>query len=219
MERQEHEKVLEKIKKLFELANNNPSEEEARSAALKAQELMAQYDVELEEIENTDLNKTEEIDTVKVEVPAKKWKYALAHTVADNFKCKFYLNGKSRIVFFGHKTDAHIAAETFKFLFNMGNRLANKLYREARDRYERTENIYNSCVMGFVAGVREALAEQSKALMVLVPEDVKKEYADFTRGFKVSHTSRPSAYRGDAFNRGRTAGYNAMKRNALEGGN
>lgn len=214
----ENEKILEKIKKLFELSKNNPSEEEAKSAALKAQELMQEYDVTYSEVEGVDLSKPcEEIDTASVDVPAKKWKYALAHTVADNFKCKMFLHGKDCIVFYGHRTDANIAAETFKFLFDMGNRLGNKLYREAKARYERTENIYNSCVMGFVAGIREALNEQSKELMVLVPEDVKEQYADFSKGFRVAHTSSPSAYRGDAFRTGKQAGYNAMKRNALEG--
>jgi len=215
---EDNAKVLEKIKKLFELANNNPCAEEAQSATLKAQELMAQYDVSAEEVENTDLEKpVEEIDTTSVEVGAKKYKYPLAHTVADNFKCKFFLNGKNRIVFYGHKTDAHIAAETFRFLFNMANKLGNKLYREARNAGKSTENIYNSCVMGFIAGVRDALAEQSKALMVVVPEDVKAQYADFSKGFRVSHTRSPQAYRVGAYNTGREHGYNAMKRNALNG--
>jgi len=215
---EDNAKVLEKIKKLFELANNNPCAEEAQSATLKAHELMAQYDVSAEEVENTDLEKpVEEIDTSTVEVGAKKYKYPLAHTVADNFKCKFFLNGKNRIVFYGHKTDAHIAAETFRFLFNMANKLGNKLYREARNAGRDTENIYNSCVMGFIAGVRDALAEQSKALMVVIPEDVKEKYADFSKGFKVSHTRSPQAYRAGAYNTGREHGYNAMKRNALEG--
>ena len=39
------EKILEKIEKLLALAGNNPSENEAISAALKAQELMAKYKI------------------------------------------------------------------------------------------------------------------------------------------------------------------------------
>lgn len=37
------EKIIAKIKKVLELSRNNPSEEEAKSAALKAQKLMAAY--------------------------------------------------------------------------------------------------------------------------------------------------------------------------------
>ena len=211
-------RVLEQIKKLFELARNNPSAHEAQAATLKAQELMAKNDIEMAEVENVDLSKEpEEIDTSVVEVGAKKFKYPLAHTVADNFKCKFYLNGKNRIVFYGHRTDARIAAETFRFLFEMADKMGTRLHHQAYRRGERTDGIYNSCVMGFIAGVRDALAEQSKALMVIVPEDVKEQYAQFSRGFKVSHTRSPEAYRGGAYREGRQAGYNAMKRNALEG--
>jgi len=212
----ENEKVITQIKKLFELSRNNPSEEEAKSAVLKAQELLAKYHIDYAEVENVDLDKKEEINEVAVDVPAKKWKYSLAHTCADNFRCEFFMNGKHRFVFYGHKTDATICAETFKYLFNMGNRLGNKLAREARDLRGYADNVYNSCVMGFLAGVRQALAEQSRALMVIVPEDVKEGFAECTKNFKTSHTSAVQAYRGDAYERGRAHGYNAMKRNALE---
>ena len=42
------EKIMEKIKKLLALANNNPSEDEAMAAALKAQEMMAKYNIVLD---------------------------------------------------------------------------------------------------------------------------------------------------------------------------
>lgn len=213
----ENEKIIEKIKKLFALSKNNPSQEEAESAALMAQELLVKYHIEYAEVENIDIDKKEEIDEVKVDVPAKKWKYSLAHICADNFRCEFFMNGKSRFVFYGHKTDATVCAETFKYLFDMGNRLGNKLAREAREVRGYADNVYNSCVMGFLSGVRQALAEQSKALMVIVPEDVKDGFAQRTKGFKVSHTSPVHAYRGDAYEKGRAHGYSAMKRNALEG--
>lgn len=212
----ENEKIISQIKKLFELSRNNPSAEEAKSAALKAQELLVKHHIEYAEVENIDLDKTEEIDEVKVDVPAKKWKYSLAHLCADNFRCEFFMNGKYRFVFYGHKTDAEVCAETFKYLFDMGNRLGNKLAREAREKYGWADNVYNSCVMGFISGVRQALAEQSKALMVIVPEDVKDGFAQRTKGFKVVHNSGVHAHRGDAYEQGRQHGYNAMKRNALE---
>lgn len=213
----ENEKVLEKVKKLFALAENNPSAEEAKSAALMAQKLMMENDIAMWEVENVDLEKKEEIGEEEIEVPAKKWKYTLAHTVADNFRVKFFLRGKGTFIFYGHKTDAKIAVETFKYLFNMGNKLGMKLYREAKEKYGYADDVYNSCVMGFCAGIREALAEQSKALMVIVPEDVKEAYKERSAGFKTSHTSAPRAYDAGAFNTGKTHGYNAMKRNALEG--
>lgn len=211
----ENEKIIAKIKKLFALAENNPSEEEAKVAALKAQELLAQYHIEYADVEEIDLDRVEELDEIIVDVPAKKWKYTLANIVAKNFRCKHFFYGKQRVVFYGHQTDAKIASETFKYLFNMGNRLGMRLYNEARNAYRNTSNIYNSCVLGFCRGIEQALAEQSRALMVIVPEDVKDGYEKKISGARTMNISGISAYRGDAYERGRQQGYNAMKRNAL----
>ncbi len=213
----ENEKVLEKVKKLFALAENNPSAEEAKSAALMAQKLMMENDIAMWEVENVDLEKKEEIGEEAIEVPAKKWKYTLAHIVADNFRVKFFMRGTGIFIFYGHKTDTKIAAETFRYLFNTGHKLGMKLYRETKEQYGWANNVYNSCVMGFCEGIRHALAEQSKALMVIVPEDVKIAYKKRSEGFGVSYTTSPKIYNPGAYNTGRTAGYNAMKRNALEG--
>lgn len=210
-------KIIETIKKLFELSKNNPSQEEAISAALKAQELCVKHGISISEVENTDITKEEKIDEVRVDLSPKKWKYTLAQICSDNFKVKHFYCGKGILVFYGHETDATIASETFKYLFDIGNKLGNKLAREAREKYGWADNVYNSCVMGFCQGIREALAEQSKALMVIVPEDVKEAYSERSKGFRTFHSSAPRAYNGDAFRTGKERGYSAMKRNALNG--
>lgn len=213
----ENVKLIETIKKLFALSKNNPSAQEAQAAALKAQELMANNNVSMAEVEDASLDKVEEIKEVKVDLPSRKWKYDLVHIVKSNFRCECYFFGTEKVVFFGHETDAQIASETFKYLYNMGNALGNKLAREARAKYGWADNVYNSCVVGFCQGVRDALAEQSKALMVVTPQDVKDEFAERTKHCRHRHLSGVRAYKGDAFNRGREQGYNAMKRNALNG--
>lgn len=53
------EKIIAKIKKVLELSKNNPSEEEAKSAALKAQRLMAEYHISMSEVEAV-----EDIDSI-----------------------------------------------------------------------------------------------------------------------------------------------------------
>lgn len=212
-----NEKVIAKIKKLFALASNNPSEEEAKLASLKAQELLAQYHIEYADVECIDLDEVEEIDEVSVELPPKKWKYQLAGIVAENFRCRHFYCGKYRLIFYGHTTDATIAAETYKYLFDIGNRLGNKLAREARIKHGFADNVYNSCVVGFCAGIRDALAEQSKALMVIVPEDVNTNYKTRIGNARTMRLSPVRAYNGEAYETGRKLGYNAMKRNTLCG--
>ena len=55
--------IISKIRKLIELSNNNPSKEEAISAALKAQKLMADYGIEASELHE------DEIELVITEIP------------------------------------------------------------------------------------------------------------------------------------------------------
>lgn len=212
-----NEKLLEKIKKLFELSKNNPSAEEAKSAALKAQELLVENGLTMAEVEDVDITKNERIDEVRIDLEPKKWKYTLARIIADNFRVKHFYCGKDTLIFYGHETDTLVASETYKYLFKVGNALGNKLAREAKKKYGWADNVYNSCVIGFCQGIRDALAEQSKALMVITPPDVEDAYADRSKGFKTMTANAPRAYNGDAFRRGREQGYNAMKRNALEG--
>lgn len=87
------EKVISKIKKVLELSKNNPSQEEAQAAALKAQKLMVEYHISMNEIEAV-----EDIDSIvekSVSVGnGSKWKYVLSQIVAKNFRCKHFYYGK-----------------------------------------------------------------------------------------------------------------------------
>ena len=56
----QEEKIIQTIRKVLELSKNNPSEEEAKSAALKAQELLAKYHIDMKEVESID------IDTIEI---------------------------------------------------------------------------------------------------------------------------------------------------------
>ena len=66
-------------------------------------------------------------------------------------------------------------------------------------------------------GQKVETAEQSKALMVIVPEDVNTNYETRISGARTMHLSSVKAYNGDAYETGRKLGYNAMKRNTLCG--
>jgi hypothetical protein len=218
-----NERVIEKIKKVLELAKNNPSEEEAKAAALQAQKLLAKYHIEMSEVEGIDLDKIESIDEVRVDVPAKKWKYELARIISKNFRCKHFYYGKGTVVFYGHKTDAEIAAETFKYLFSLGNKLANREVKrvkwEESTYYEwgNTKGVYNSFVSGFMRGIRDALDAQCTALALVVPEDVSESYAEMTAGFKSMKTHSVSVGNWGSYSNGRTEGRNAMQARAWEG--
>ena len=215
------EKIIQTIKKVLELSKNNPSEEEAKAAALKAQELLAKYHIDIAEVEGLDSDKLESIVEISVNVPSKKWKYTLAQIVADNFRCKHFYYGKGVVVFYGHKTDAEVAAETFKYLFDMGNRCAGRVVDKVFAQTGTSAGVYNSFVVGFCDGVSEALAKQCTALMLVVPQDVKDSYAEKTKDFKSMNCgamkTRANEHCRNAYASGKEKGREAVSSKQLEG--
>ena len=110
------EDIVEKIKRLLALGdeNKNDADSEAKAAMLKAQELMAKYDISIEECEE------QEGPEYAHEICEHKWDYAyripLASVLAKNFRCMTYNKGK-RIVFMGHPSDAKICRATFEYAY------------------------------------------------------------------------------------------------------
>ena len=151
------ERIIEKIRKCLALANNNPSEEEAKAAALQAQKLLAKYNISMADVTELEQEVEEIVEVATwfkdiVKGVARAWKYELADIVARNFRCKHFFYGKRAVVFYGHKTDAEAASEVYKYLFSMGDRLANRVtYRVLREYHRKGESaqvsgIYNSWV-------------------------------------------------------------------------
>lgn len=177
------EEILKKIDKLLALAGNNPSENEAISAALKAQELMAKYNIELADVQGTESGQEikKEIYTPKKSSHyVSKWKYSLSQIIAKNFCCKTYSLGRDAIVFYGYEKDAKIANQVFGFLFETGNKLADRYYRKCKKEGRETKGILNTYLTGFCAGIKEVLDKQCVALMVIVPKEVEESYKEYT---------------------------------------
>ena len=171
----DREKVIEKIKKVLNLSKNNPSEQEAESAALKVQKMMAEYHVSMADLESAE--DTEDIAHVPVDVGlGNKWKSPLANIVSNNFRCKYYFYGRDKIVFFGHKIDAEIAKETFLFLFKFGNKKAMNYYMKVKKQGVATKGVKNAYLVGYLLGIKDVLEKQSTALMIVVPKEVNDKY-------------------------------------------
>lgn len=214
------EKILEKIKNLLDLANNNPNENEAMSAALKAQELMAKYNIDTSAIESDasekELYKAVYHDTGKHEM--KKWKIGLAEVIARNFCCKVYFiadHGKD-VVFYGYKKDAKIAVEVFKFLYQTGNKLAVKYYTQCRKEGRNTRGIMNTYLIGFRDGIKEVLDRQCTALMLVIPKEVSESYAEMTADWKTFSTSIRRANDNRAYDEGKRDGKDTATARAIE---
>lgn len=209
------EKTIEKIKKLLALASNNPSENEAMAAALKAQALMAEYNITEAQLGE----EVKEIDEIKIGMPdghiMKKWRISLALALGKNFRCKVYMMNGEDIVFYGYKQDIAAAAQVYHFLFETGNKLANRFYYAEKKAGHSTSGLLASYLTGFVRGIESELDKQCKALMIITPKEVTDGFAELTKGYKTkSVTNNRSNY--NAFTRGHLDGREAVQARRLQ---
>lgn len=212
----ENTKIVERIKNLLDLARNNPNEHEAMAAALKAQELMAKYHVDVHEVEGEEL--TEEIIESELFVGnGDKWKFNLAAVIAKNFCCKVFYRGRQIVVFYGYKKDAEIATQVFKFLFEAGNKLADKCYYEYYKKGLSTKGIKNQYLIGFCDGIKTVLDRQCTALMIVTPKEVVESFEEYSKDFG-KMTNRLTMRRdAAAYNKGREDGINTANARSIEG--
>lgn len=213
-----NEKIIEKIKNLLDLAGNNPNENEAMAAALKAQELMAKYNIDssavnTEEIEKEFFHATYN-DTGKHEM--KKWKVTLSNIIARNFCCRLYFHGTS-VVFYGYKKDAQIAVEVFRFLYEAGNKFAVRYYTKCKKEGKNTKGIMNTYLQGFCAGIKEVLDRQCTALMIVIPKEVNESFETMTANWKTKNTHITQSYDAAAYSQGKIDGKETATARGIEG--
>lgn len=150
----ERKTIIERIKKLFALADSNPNANEALAAALKAQKLIADYDIDQSELSR---NKEEPIVEVESLVRDRAWGITLSNIIANNFRCKVFTRTGScgKIpVFLGYEMDSKAAALAYEYLYRAGDRGAKKVCREFRKRYGTAKGAYNDYAIGFLHGVK-----------------------------------------------------------------
>lgn len=167
--------IIEKIKKVMALAENNPNENEAIAAALKAQKLMAEYHIEEKELGLEITERNIESVCCAVEGKTQKWKIRLGMVLAKNFRCKCYLYGKE-VTFYGFSEDVQICREVFYAMYNIGVKLSDKKKREVRKQTGTAKNVRNTFCMGFVDGIKSELEKQCTALMIIVPKEVNDKF-------------------------------------------
>lgn len=207
------DKVLSTIRKLLELSKNNPSEEEASSALLKAQQLMAKHNVFVEE------SGPELIEYAEV-VCDSKWNMGfrkpLGQVIAKNFRCEMYLYGGA-VAFMGRAMDARIAKEAFEYAYQFAMSEGNRMYNRAYSMGKQTKGIFNSYTLGFIKGIGEKFDEQCTALMIVTPPDVKERFQEMTEGWKSqSSKMRLDRINSEAYNEGRKDGRTVLNGRRIE---
>lgn len=212
------EKIINKIRKLLEMTEENGcSENEAMVAALKAQKLMAEYNLTVADIGDAEAKKQTIAEVSCDAGKGDKWKYRLANIIATNFCCKNYIVDRRYIVFYGYEKDAKIATEVFKFLFNTGNKLADRCYYEYYKRGENTKGVKNTYLIGFCQGIYEVLGKQCTALALVVPKEVKESFDEKMAGAKTINNKLTMNHDSRAYEMGRADGRSTANARSLEG--
>lgn len=167
------DKIIEKIRKLLALAEDGANTAEGEAAMLKAQKMMAEYGVSVEG-GNTPESYTYKI--VRCETPGDKgFRIALCAIIANNFRCRALIQDKT-ICFLGRSEDADICKAVFEFAYKFAKKNGDREVARARKEHRNTKCVFNSYATGFLAGLKQKLGEQSTALMIVVPQDVKDEF-------------------------------------------
>lgn len=127
--------ILAKIKSLLALAENNSNVNEAAAAALKARDLMRQYDIAQKEVDEVVSKDNRPAANVGEQVAPKesyhKWEIYLAMYMVDFLPVEFLIRGgaqgKRRPLFIGHEVDVMVVIEMYEYIRKAIWRMAREL--------------------------------------------------------------------------------------------
>lgn len=172
------EKLIDKINKIMALAENNPSEEEAASAASKAQALLAEYNLTLGDLKEADA-KTDistDGDYVTTQTP---WHLFLGPAVAKLYFCAYFFRNlpqsRRQHCFVGTQANTAVARGMFAYLIGAVNRLARdgckKLPPAEHSPYRTTFRVHATMRLQARLNERRQAAEQGKIKAIEVADD------------------------------------------------
>lgn len=197
------EQVIDKITKLLALANDKPDENECKVALLMAQKFMMKYHIS----EDMLVTEKDRITSYMAFHPEMKgYRVDLAVILAPNYRCKTFIRN-GYIFFMGEDSDAKICKAAFEFAYKNIKRDATRKEEEVRNIYGTAKGVHNSFALGYIKGIKSVLDEQSRALMVVVPQKVEDEFkvrvtgGDYNGGSKTNTVYRE--YYDEGFQKGR----------------
>lgn len=214
------EQAIAKIQKLLKLTNSQ-NENEAQSAMLMAQKLMAQYKIEMSQVEDVEVDHNVVEEAADKKPHATAWKRQLALLIAKNFQCETYLHGyRTYTVYFIGKQDnvkickqvysAAVRFIDFNFAIYWKETGKYQLPREARwlgwTELPLSHSIAqkSSYAMGFISRLRSRFEEQKVQAdkegwgLVLVKDPDVVEYKENLNlrpgNFTPANTNNSDAY-------------------------
>lgn len=213
------ENIIEKIQSLFNITEaNGNTKAEAVAAALLAQRFISKYDIQESELFTVEDYEIAEIASDPV---FRKFKYALAQTIADNYRCRYYITSVGRkhcITFVGRTVDATAASLIFNKLYEAVNDYANSQSRQYRGHGAGLYgNYFNSHAIAFIDGIKAELEKQSKELMLVRPKEVDDSFEEITAGFRRQKNTGMTSFGHVNYEAGVQAGRDAIRSNRIAG--
>lgn len=170
---EEQQRVIRLIDKLLKLAAGTTSTEEAESAHLKAQKLMAEYDLSLADITVEEFRERAACDEHEIEIlPGKcpDWVALLAAIINDIYGTRGFRRNEGDVVsdlyiffFIGVEPNVTVAAQAFVSVYR---HLVLRKYPLKYTAKQKADFAY-----GFVTGLYKKLREAKEAQMGAAPEN------------------------------------------------
>lgn len=179
------DKIINKIRKLLALASSK-NENEAQSAMLMAQKLMALHNIEMSQVDNV----SENHDVIEEEADAKrhktKWKRSLGKLIAINFKCDTFLRGYGTFstMFVGKRENIDICKTVYLSAVRFINKFFSEYWKKLNRPVSDSIRLKNSYALGFICRLKEkfeeqkTIAEQEGWALVLVKDSDVVEYME-----------------------------------------
>lgn len=203
------EKLLVKIHNLFKLAEDNPNANEAKSALLMAQKLMAQNGIEQSEVHQ--IIKPKEIlkEHITEVCRLSWWGKQLAIIIAKNFRCEIYISktrGGGRIVFLGLKEDVQLAKMVYNFATSALIHDITIFVKQYKKRYVvYNVGIKNDFITGWVKGLDDQYTEQVNKNgwgLVLVKDPLVQQELNKIKLRKGQKSSATTGHNKNAYGKG-----------------
>lgn len=209
-------KIAEKIQSLLDkTVANGATESEAQTALLLAQKLMKKYNINQESLSGEE-KISYSLEACKVRVnPRSKW---MCMVIANSFAVKAILSG-GKICYFGRTMNVTAAKSALEFAHKVMERGMTKACRNhgLESSQSGASLIYNAYAQGFIHGLKEVLDAQTVALTIVVPEDVKTEFAKrFPNLGKARSSGWKAGNYSEDYNAGKRDGSQVMAKRSLE---
>lgn len=178
------DKIIDKIRKLLALASSK-NENEAQSAMLMAQKLMAIHNIEMSQVDDIiDHNIIEEEADAKRHKT--KWKRNLAKLIASNFRCDTFLRGYGTYstIFVGKRENIDICKTVYQSAVRFIDKFFSEYWKKVNRPVSDSISLKNSYALGFIYRLKEKfneqkiVAEQEGWALVLVKDSDVIEYME-----------------------------------------